>query len=174
MPLSSARLRRALIAPLLVLLWTLIAPSAAPAGGEGAFEGAALSGATATLRAAAVAPPAGFQETIALSGLTNPAAVRFAPDGRIFVAEKSGRIKIFDDFGDPTPTVYADLAQQVHDFWDRGLLGIALDPQFASGRPYVYVLYAYNKDPNSAQFPRWGDSCPTPPGATADGCVVSG
>jgi glucose/arabinose dehydrogenase/PKD repeat protein len=173
MPSSTARSTRALVAPLLVLLCTLIAPSAAPAD-EGAFAGTALTGATETLRAAAAAPPSGFQETVALSGLTNPAAVRFAPDGRIFVAEKSGRIKVFDDFGDPTPTIYADLSQQVHDFWDRGLLGLALDPQFGSGRPFVYVLYAYNKDPNSSQFPRWGDSCPTPPGATADGCVVSG
>jgi glucose/arabinose dehydrogenase len=36
------------------------------------------------------------------------------------------------------------------------------------------VLYTYNKDPSSSTFPRWGDNCPTPPGATADGCVVSG
>ena len=133
-----------------------------------------MTGAAAQFAAAAAAPPAGFEETVALSGLTQPTAVRFAPDGRIFVAEKSGRIKVFDDFGDPTATVYADLSQQVHDFWDRGLLGLALDPQFATGRPYVYVLYAYNKDPFNAQFPRWGDSCPTPPGATADGCVISG
>ena len=45
---------------------------------------------------------------------------------------------------------------------------------FTNGRPYVYVLYTYNKDPSSPTVPRWGDSCPTPPGATADGCVVSG
>ena len=62
----------------------------------------------------------------------------------------------------------------VHDFWDRGLLGMALDPDFTNGRPFVYVLYTYNKDPSNATFPRWADSCPTPPGATADGCVVSG
>ena len=34
---------------------------------------------------------------------------------------------------------------RVHDFWDRGLLGLALDPNFAT-RPYVYVLYAYDAD----------------------------
>jgi PKD repeat protein/glucose/arabinose dehydrogenase len=175
MPLPTVRSRRARTAALLAVLGALLVlPSAAFAGtGEGAFDGASLTGAAATLRAAAAAPPSGFQETVALSGLTNPMAVRFAPDGRIFVAEKSGRIKVFDDFGDPTPTVFADLSQQVHDFWDRGLMSIALDPQFST-RPYVYVLYAYNKDPNSTQFPRWGDSCPTPPGATADGCVISG
>jgi len=160
--------RRAPIAALSALLAALLwLPSSAPAE----FDG---SGAAATLLAAAPAPPPGFQETVALSGLTNPTAVRFAPDGTIFVAEKGGLIKRFDDFGDPTPTVYADLSRQVADFWDRGLLGLALDPQFTTGRPYVYVLYAYDKDPNSAQFPRWNDACPTPPGATDDGCMVSG
>src|SRR5918999_3630150 len=147
-------------------LTVMVIPSAAQAGD-------AFSDATEPIRFAA-APPPGFQETVAFSGLTQPTAVRFAPDGRIFVAEKSGRIKVFDDFGDPTATLYADLSQQVHDFWDRGLLGLALDPQFTTGRPYVYVLYAYNKDPNSSQVPRWGDSCPSPPGATDDGCLVSG
>ena len=81
---------------------------------------------------------------------------------------------MFDDFGDPTPALYADLSREVHDFWDRGLLGMELDPGFAAGRPYVYVLYAYDKDPNSPAFPRWGDECPSPPGAMEDGCVVTG
>ena len=106
-----------------VFVTLLVAAGPAPA----AFEG---SGAAAELLTASAAPPAGFQETIALSGLTNPTAVRFAPGGKIFVAEKGGLIKVFDDFGDPTPKVYADLSRQVHDYWDRGLLGLALDPQF--------------------------------------------
>ena len=40
--------------------------------------------------------PAGFGETIVFSGLTQPTAVKFASDGRVFVAEKSGLIKVFD------------------------------------------------------------------------------
>ena len=122
---------------------------------------------------AAAAPPAGFTESVAVSGLAAPASVRFAPDGRMFVGEKRGRILMFDSLSDLTPTVWADFSTSVHDFWDRGFLGMALDPNFAT-RPYVYALYAYNKDPSSAQFPRWPDSCPTPPGATGDGCVIGG
>ena len=118
--------------------------------------------------------PPGFTETTVWSGLGDPTALRFAPDGRVFVASKSGIINVFDDLGDTTPTQFADLRSRVHDFWDRGLLGLALDPGFTSGRPYVYVLYAYDKAPNSAQQPRWGDGCPTPPGATDDGCVITG
>ena len=44
--------------------------------------------------------PAGFSESVVFSGLTNPTAVRFAPDGRVFVAEKSGVIKVFDSLTD--------------------------------------------------------------------------
>ena len=126
---------------------------------------------------AATLPP-GFQESIVFSGLTNPTVVRFSPDGRVFVAEKSGLIKVFDNLTDPTPTVFADLSTNVHNFWDRGLLGMTLDPGFPA-TPYVYVLYAHDAAIGGTA-PRWGtpgvlsDPCPTPPGATADGCVVSG
>jgi glucose/arabinose dehydrogenase/PKD repeat protein len=122
--------------------------------------------------------PSGFQETVVFSGLTNPTVVRFSPDGRVFVAEKSGRIKVFDSLSDPTATVFADLSTNVHNFWDRGMLGLALDPGFPAN-PYVYVLYAHDAAIGGTA-PRWGtagvlsDACPTPPGATADGCVISG
>jgi glucose/arabinose dehydrogenase len=123
--------------------------------------------------------PANFQESTIFSGLSTPTVVRFASDGRVFVAEKSGVIKVFDSLSDTSPTVFADLNVNVDNFWDRGLLGMALDPSFPT-RPYVYVLYTYDKDPASSVVPRWGtpgvysDPCPNPPGATADGCVVSG
>ena len=128
--------------------------------------------------AARAAPPAGFTETTVFSGLTNPTVVRFAQDGRVFIAEKSGLIKVFDNLADTTPTTFADLRTNVHNFWDRGLLGMALDPNFPAV-PYVYVLYTYDAAIGGAA-PRWGvagatsDGCPSPPGATGDGCVVSG
>ena len=78
-----------------------------------------------------------------LSGLTSPTAVRFSPDGRVFVAEKSGLIKVFDSLADTTPTIFADLRHEVDDYWDRGLLGMTLDPSFPAD-PYVYVLYAFD------------------------------
>jgi glucose/arabinose dehydrogenase len=122
--------------------------------------------------------PSGFQERVVLGGLSEPTNVEFSKDGRIFVAEKSGLIKVFDNLSDTTPTTFADLRTKVHNFWDRGLLGLALDPDFPT-EPYVYVLYTYDA-PIGGTAPRWGqkdatsDGCPTPPGATADGCVVSG
>ena len=146
-----------------------------------ALAAAAGTAVVLTVSGAAVAAPVppGFQETVVFSGLSAPTHVRFAPDGRVFVAEKSGLIKVFDSLTDPSPTVFSNLSTKVHNFWDRGLLGLALDPQFTSGRPYVYVLYTHDAAIGGVA-PRWGtagvlsDPCPTPPGPTGDGCVVSG
>ena len=74
--------------------------------------------------------PAGFSESIAFSGLTNPTAVRFSPDGRVFVAEKSGLIKVFATLSSTTPTVFHDLRTKVHDYHDRGMMGLELHPNF--------------------------------------------
>jgi glucose/arabinose dehydrogenase len=138
--------------------------------------------------AAVTTYPEGFAEEVAFSGLTNPTNVRFAPDGRVFIAEKAGVIKVFDSLTDSTPDVLVDLGLQVHGWWDRGLHGLAVDSAFPA-QPYVYVLYTFNFDPNEdpacpvydpgnpdCLMPRWPDSCPDPPGATdADGgCVVNG
>ncbi len=121
--------------------------------------------------------PAGFAETTVWSGLTNPTAVRFAPDGRVFVAEKSGRINVFDGLTDTTPTLFADLSTNVYNYWDRGLVGLALHPGFPA-TPYVYVLYTHDAAIGGAA-PRWGtpgvlsDPCPSPPGPTTGGCIAS-
>jgi len=146
------------------------------------FAATLVAAATLAIVPPAAAPaatyPLGFSEQTVFSGLTNPTTVRFAADGRVFVAEKSGLIKVFDSLTDPQPDMFADLRTEVHNFWDRGLLGLALDPAFPSS-PYVYVLYTHDA-PIGGAAPRWGtagatsDGCPTPPGATADGCVVSG
>jgi glucose/arabinose dehydrogenase/PKD repeat protein len=121
--------------------------------------------------------PANFTESVVWGGLNDPTNIEFAPDGRIFVAEKSGIIKVFDNEGDPTATVFADLRTNVHNFWDRGLLGLAVHPNPAT--PSVYVLYAHDAAIGGTA-PRWGtvggtnDPCPTPPDPTGDGCVISG
>jgi glucose/arabinose dehydrogenase len=118
--------------------------------------------------------PDGFNDEVAFTGLTNPVNVEFA-NGKVYVAEKGGEIKVFDSLTDTSPDpLGTGLEPQVHNFWDRGMLGMAIDPQFPA-RPYIYVLYTYDHilgDPNPA--PRWGDQCPNPPGATDQGCVVSG
>jgi PKD repeat protein/glucose/arabinose dehydrogenase len=121
---------------------------------------------------AASAPP-NFQVTAALTGLKNPTDFQFAADGRIFVAEKGGTIKVFDSLADTSPTTFADLSTNVYKGPnDHGILGIALDPSFPA-KPYVYVLYTYDA-PIGGAAPRWNDICPDPPGSATNGCVVSG
>jgi len=127
----------------------------------------------------ALALPSGFTESVVFSGLANPTNMEFAADGRIFVAEKSGIIKVYDNVDDTTPTSFSVLPPNVHNYWDRGLLGLTLDPSLTDpslpSRPWVYVLYTYDHILGSPTAPpRWGDTCPTPPGPTTDGCVVSG
>src|SRR5919109_2138898 len=132
----------------------------------------AAQGKMTTTALAAAMLPSGFQESVAFSGLTSPTNFRFSPDGRVFVAEKSGLIQVFEGLAETTPTVFADLRIQVDDYWDRGLLGLALDPDFPTS-PYVYALYPYDAPPGRTA-PVWNDACPTPPGPTTDGCVVTG
>ncbi len=151
--------------------WTV----AATASSGGAVAAALDLLATA---APALTLPAGFQDSVVASGLTQPTAVAFAPDGRMFVAEKSGLSKLFDAPGDPTPVIFANLRTNVHNFWDRGLATLALHPAFPA-QPYVYVGYTLDAAIGGTP-PRWGtagataDGCPTPPGATSNGCVVGG
>ncbi len=116
--------------------------------------------------------PSGFREEVVFSGLTTPTNVEFSDDGRVFVVEKSGLIKVFDGLSDATPTTFADLRTKVYNLGDRGMLGFALDPDFPT-RPYVYVLYAHDAAIGGTA-PRWGDVCPDPPGRNTDGCVISG
>jgi glucose/arabinose dehydrogenase len=124
----------------------------------------------------AVALPPGFQASPALTGLSQPTSVRFASGGGpVFVAEKRGVVKAFDSLTDTTPTTVVDLRTDTHNFWDRGLLGLAVDPGWP-GRPYVYVLYTRDADVGGVS-PKYGtagadgDGCADPTGA---GCIVSG
>ena len=89
-------------------------------------------------RAAGPTLPDGFRDELVWGDLTRPTAIAFSPDGKVFVAEKSGRILVFDSLADDTPTLFADLTTNVHNAWDRGMLGLAVDPQFPT-RPYVYA-----------------------------------
>ena len=108
----------------------------------------------------------GFTVTTELSGLNYPTNLELAPDGRVFVAEKSGRVVAFDGLDDTTPAVVVDLGGDIHNYEDRGLLGLEVDPGFPTD-PYLYVLYTL--DPGDS----WGDACPSPPGTFDDGCVVN-
>jgi glucose/arabinose dehydrogenase len=81
--------------------------------------------------------PPGFVETPFVAGLESPTAMEFAPDGRLFVAEQTGAVRVVKD-GQLLPTPFVRL--DVDSRGERGLLGIAFDPAFATNR-FVYVYY---------------------------------
>jgi glucose/arabinose dehydrogenase len=129
---------------------------------------------------AEAAPVAGFQDTTVISNLTMPTKVRFAPDGRVFVAEKSGIIKVYASLSATAPTVFADLRTQVYNWWDHGLLSLAIDPNWPAS-PYIYVSYSYDALPSSPNtFPHYGspgqdsDPCPYGGNSVTNGCPSLG
>ncbi|GAA1028702.1 PQQ-dependent sugar dehydrogenase [Virgisporangium ochraceum] len=121
---------------------------------------------------AATQLPPGFAEQVVWGDLNMPTNIEFAPDGRVFVAEKGGVIKVYDNVNDPRPTVFADLSRNVHNVHDRGLIGLAIHPEFPV-QPYIYVLYTYDAPPG-AEAPYWNDDCNRVGGPTMGKCVVTG
>jgi glucose/arabinose dehydrogenase len=138
----------------------------------------ASSGSNVSNRPAAAPPgsglPAGFHDEVAFQNLELPTAIAFAPDGRVFVALKSGIIDVFASVNAAHPTQFADLRTRTDDYADRGLLGLAVDPKLGSGgHNFVYALYTLDAPPGGT-VPTWKDKCPSPPGYDQDGCVVTG
>jgi glucose/arabinose dehydrogenase len=93
----------------------------------------AISGASAF----AATLPSGFTESLVAAGLANPTAMAFAPDGRLFVCQQGGQLRVITSTG-LLPTPFVSLT--VDSSGERGLLGVAFDPNFTSNQ-YVYVYY---------------------------------
>lgn len=77
-----------------------------------------------------------------------PVFLTFAPDGRIFVVEKNGVVRIFDN-GALLSTPFIDISSKVNIALDRGLLGFALDPNFETNG-FAYFLYTFENGTNPA------------------------
>ena len=78
-----------------------------------------------------------------VSGLTQPTTLDWTPDGRyMMIAQKNGIVRVVDN-GTLLPTALINLSTQVNDISDRGMLGLAVHPNFPS-TPYVYLLYTYD------------------------------
>jgi glucose/arabinose dehydrogenase len=88
---------------------------------------------------ASAAPPGNFQTSLVIGdGLDGSSGFEIAPDGRIFILERAGKIKIVKN-GQLLPTPFADLPSE--DTGDRGLIGIAFDPEFGVANHFVYFYY---------------------------------
>ncbi|MDQ3473845.1 MAG: PQQ-dependent sugar dehydrogenase [Acidobacteriota bacterium] len=88
------------------------------------------------IAASAATLPAGFTETI-ITGLSSPTAMTFAPDGRLFVCQQTGALRVIKN-GALLAAPFITLS--VNSSGERGLLGVAFDPNFASNN-FIYLYY---------------------------------
>ena len=87
--------------------------------------------------------PSGFSETVVTSDLFRPTAMAFAPDGRLFVCQQEGALRVIkNDVLLPTPFV----SLSVDSSGERGLLGVAFDPNFVTNQ-FIYVYYTTSAAP---------------------------
>jgi glucose/arabinose dehydrogenase len=92
-----------------------------------------------------------FSETLYASGISRAVAMQFAPDGRLFVCQQSGALRVIEN-GVLLPTPFVTV--NVNDVHERGLLGIAFDPGFATNQ-WLYVHYTTNSSPAHNQVSRF-------------------
>ncbi len=112
-------------------------------------------------RVSAQTLPPGFVVENAFPTTTFPSLVvqvLFFPDGRKLVVQRWGVVSTMAANGTQLPTPFIDLTSKVLVNGDRGLLGAALDPDFAVNR-WVYFLYVVDPDSddnegNSSAFSR--------------------
>jgi len=98
----------------------------------------ALAVATFSTVPAAVVWPPGFDEETVAEGIDKPTAFAYAPDGRLFIAEKAGRVRIVGAAGELLATPFATVSVNTNN--DRGLIGLAVDPDFLVNH-YIYLAY---------------------------------
>ncbi|MCB0116295.1 MAG: PQQ-dependent sugar dehydrogenase, partial [Caldilineaceae bacterium] len=93
--------------------------------------------------------PRGFVRETVAANFSLPTGFAFAPDGRIFVTEKNGKVWVVQN-GQKLDTPFIDISDRVNTVGDRGLLHVALHPRFPAV-PYVYLAYVY-EPPEAAGF----------------------
>ncbi len=81
--------------------------------------------------------PSGFVSTQVTTSLSSPTAMAFSPDGRLFVCEKEGSLRVIKN---EVLQAKPFLTVTVNSSGERGLLGVAFDPNFAVNQ-LVYIYY---------------------------------
>ena len=87
----------------------------------------------------------GFNQVLVANGISNPTVMEFAPDGRLFVAQQNGALRIIENgvlLATPAITL------SVNSSGERGLLGIAFDPDFNNNH-FIYLYYTLSSAANN-------------------------
>lgn len=117
-------------------------------------------------RAALARSEGGPAVSVITTGLTVPWDIAFLPDGRALVTERTGAVRIVAADGRLSPTPAARLT--VSQNGEGGLLGLALDPAFAAGQPFVYLTATVGSEMQVQRWRMTGDTL------VRDGVVIGG
>src|SRR5262245_12779484 len=99
--------------------------------------------ALSSMAVSAATLPSGFNETVVASGIANATAMAFAPDGRLFVCQQSGALRVIKQdalLSTAFLTVTTDSAGE------RGLVGVTFDPNFVNNQ-WVYIYHTIPGSP---------------------------
>jgi glucose/arabinose dehydrogenase len=94
-------------------------------------------------RADAITLPAGFQDSF-VANASQPTSLAFVPGGRLLIGEEAGVVRVYKN-GALNSTPALDIRSRVCADGERGLMSVAVDPQFESNH-FIYVYYTFVKD----------------------------
>src|SRR5690242_13533090 len=86
----------------------------------------------------AATPPADFTDAL-VTNLASPTALAFTPDGRLLLTQQTGELRVYQGGAlVPTPALDLNVGNRICSDVERGLLGVAVDPNFSSNH-YIYL-----------------------------------
>ncbi|MBL8058794.1 MAG: PQQ-dependent sugar dehydrogenase, partial [Anaerolineales bacterium] len=98
--------------------------------------------AAVSAQAGAQTVPAGFTDNLLADNIGGPTALAFTPDNRLLVTTQSGALRVYTLAGAALGTALTFASSQICSNFERGLLGLAVDPDFAVNN-YIYLYYTY-------------------------------
>jgi quinoprotein glucose dehydrogenase len=108
---------------------------------------------------------------VVATGLEVPWDVAFLPDGDALVTERPGRVRLIDAEGELQEGPVAEV--DVYSEGEAGLMGIALDPEFADGEEFVYMVAATDQGIQVQRW-RWEDGTMEREAVVLDGIQEAG
>jgi len=96
---------------------------------------------TVPIRPAAAVVPSGFSDDLVVA-VSGPTALAFTPDRRMLVTTQGGTLRVVQN-GAMAASPAVDLTSRICSQSERGVLGVAVDPAFATNR-FVYLYYTHN------------------------------